>query len=193
MKVGLCMDKSRWAIVAMFGTLFAGGVIVPLGVTHPLSRIEVIVHDTVADVILVDAEQGARLSPMALPLRLVVVDASLRTALPAQTSAPSTTVSPDNAAWIIYTSGSTGTPKGVVLEHGGLCTSMQTQARKIKITSETRALQFSPFTFDVSISDVSATLIYGGCVCIPSESDRLNALAATICRMQVNFASLTPT
>ncbi|RAH82405.1 amino acid adenylation, partial [Aspergillus japonicus CBS 114.51] len=193
MKVGLCMDKSRWAIVAMLGTLFAGGVIVPLGVTHPLSRIGVIVHDTAADVILVDEEQHARLSPMALPIRLIVVDASLRTALPVQTSAPSTTVSPDNAAWIIYTSGSTGTPKGVVLEHGGLCTSMQTQARKMKITSETRALQFSPFTFDVSISDVSATLIYGGCVCIPSESDRLNALAATICRMQVNFASLTPT
>ncbi|KAJ5810979.1 hypothetical protein N7447_010495 [Penicillium robsamsonii] len=192
-KVGLCMDKSKFAIVAMLGTLFAGGVIVPLGVTNPISRLKIIVQDTAANVILVDAEQQVRLGSLDLNVNLVIVDTALLDGLASKTHAPVTTVTPDNAAWIIYTSGTTGTPKGLVLEHGGLCTSMRTQANKMNISSETRALQFSPFTFDVSISDVSATLIYGGCVCMPSEDDRFNNLAETMRIMMVNFASLTPT
>lgn len=192
-KVGLCMDKSKWAIVAMLGTLFAGGAIVPLGVAHPLSRLGILIQDTTADVILVDTYQQARLRSLNLNALLVIVDTALLDGLALQTDAPVTTVTPDNAAWIIYTSGTTGTPKGLVIEHGGLCTSMTTQAKKMNISSETRALQFSPFTFDVSISDISATLIYGGCVCMPSEGDRFNNLAETMRTMMVNFASLTPT
>nr|QIW91877.1 NRPS [Phialomyces arenicola] len=190
-KVGLCMDKSKWAIVAMLATLQAGGVIVPLGVTHPLPRLEIIIQDTAADLILVDAQQQERLAGLNLDVRLVTVNNRLLEGLPLGTL--STGVTPDNAAWVIYTSGSTGTPKGVVLEHGGLCTSMRTQGTKMHLSTETRALNFSPFTFDVSISDISATLMYGGCICLLSESDRTNNLAGSIRAMDVNFASLTPT
>jgi len=193
MKVGVCMNKSKWAIVAMLGTLIAGGVIVPLGVTHPPSRLKVIIEEIATKLILVDAEQQVRLGSMDLNVNLVIVDTALLDRLALETQVPANTVTPDNAAWIIHTSGSTGTPKGLVLEHGGLCTSMKAQANKMKISSETRALQFSPFTFDVSISDISATLIYGGCVCMPSEDDRFNNLAETMRMMNVNFASLTPT
>ncbi|KAL3429906.1 hypothetical protein BDV09DRAFT_200156 [Aspergillus tetrazonus] len=175
-KVGLCLDKSRWAVVAMLATLQAGGAIVPLGVSHPLSRIQVMVEDSEAVVILVDEQQYHRLADLSSNIPRVIVDSQgLQKLVPQST--PVTDVSPDNAAWINYTSGSTGAPKGMILEHGGLCTSMRTQAARMHISSKTRALQFSPFTFDVSISDISATLIYGGCVCLPSESDRMNNLA----------------
>nr|BAN91482.1 putative Echinocandin B nonribosomal peptide synthase [Aspergillus spinulosporus] len=191
-KVGLCLDKSRWAVVAMLATLQAGGAIVPLGVSHPFSRVEVMVEDSAAVVILVDEQQHHRLADLPSNIPRVIVDSQSLEKLPPQ-SAPVTEVSPDNAAWINYTSGSTGAPKGMILEHGGLCTSMRTQSARMHISNKTRALQFSPFTFDVSISDISATLIYGGCVCLPSESDRMNNLAGSIQTMAVNFASLTPT
>ncbi|RDW83774.1 Non-ribosomal peptide synthetase [Aspergillus mulundensis] len=189
--VGLCLDKSRWAVVAIFATLQAGGAVVPLGISHPLSRIEVMVEDSAAVVILVDEQQHHRLADLSSNIPRVIVNAQSLEKLPQ--SAPLPDVSPDNVAWINYTSGSTGAPKGMILEHGGLCTSMRTQAARMHISNKTRALQFSPFTFDVSISDISATLIYGGCVCLPSESDRMNNIAGSIQAMAVNFASLTPT
>ncbi|KAL4789174.1 hypothetical protein BDV19DRAFT_395291 [Aspergillus venezuelensis] len=191
-KVGLCLDKSRWAVVAMLATLQAGGAIVPLGVSHPLSRIGVIIEDSAAVVILVDEQQHRRLAGLLSYIPRVIVDLQRLERLPPQ-SAPVTGVSPDNVAWINYTSGSTGAPKGMILEHAGLCTSMRAQAARMHISNKTRSLQFSPFTFDVSISDFAATLIYGGCVCLPSESDRMNNLAGSIQAMTVNFASLTPT
>jgi non-ribosomal peptide synthetase component F len=47
--------------------------------------------------------------------------------------------------------------------------------------------------FDVSLGDVFATLIYGGCLCIPSEQDRMNNLTGSFRSLQANHASLTPT
>ncbi|KAL4884491.1 hypothetical protein BJY04DRAFT_215457 [Aspergillus karnatakaensis] len=191
-KVAVCMSKSRWAIVAFLAVLQAGGAIVPLGVTHPTSRLDVIVHDSAATIILVDTQQDRRLADLRSNIPRMVVDSDMVEALPLE-DYPQTNVSPDNAAWVNYTSGSTGTPKGMVLEHGGICTSMRTQAARMHISNKTRALQYTPFTFDVSISDIWATLIYGGCVCLPSESDRMNNIAGSIGAMDVNFASLTPT
>ncbi|KAF2468736.1 acetyl-CoA synthetase-like protein [Lindgomyces ingoldianus] len=194
-KVGLCMDKSRWAVVSMLAILLAGGVVVPLGTQHPRARVEGIVEDTGMKVILVDQIQARRLAGLA-PHLITLSDswlATLPAIIAATTAAPCMTVTPENAAWIIYTSGSTGTPKGVVLEHAALSTSLQIQGQRYGTGPQTRVLQFAAFTFDVSISDVFVTLIYGGCVCIISEDDRMNRLAEAMREFEVNFGNLTPT
>jgi thioester reductase-like protein len=53
-------------------------------------------------------------------------------------------------------------------------------------------LQFASYNFDVSIVDIVDTLIHGGCLCIPSESDRKNDVARAMNLMQVTWADLTP-
>ncbi|KAL9612253.1 MAG: hypothetical protein Q9204_008968, partial [Flavoplaca sp. TL-2023a] len=58
--VAVFMDKFMYAIIAMLAILQAGGVVVPLGVSHSLTRIEVILKDTAA--VLVDKEQSHRLA-----------------------------------------------------------------------------------------------------------------------------------
>ena len=196
--VGLCMDKSKWAIVAMMAILQAGGVVVPLGVSHPLARIEVIVKDTKAKIILVDQQQADRIAELAkVQLRsshfqLITIASRLLTLLPAKHETPNTIVTPDNAAWVVYTSGSTGVPKGVILEHSALCTSMRAGGARFGMGSDTRTIQFAAHTFDAVIQDYM-TLIWGGTVCIPSESDRMNDLAGVMRSMDVNFANLTST
>jgi len=194
--VGLCMDKSRWAIVSILAILMAGGVVVPLGVQQPLTRVATIAKDSQIPIILVDAAQSTRLTRLeGISPRLVVVDAAFLKELPSPTPTRRIceNVSPENAAWIVYTSGSTGTPKGVVLEHKALCSSFQAHGPRVGFNADTRALQFSAYTFDNCIEDILSVLTVGGCVCVPSEDQRLNALPDTIRHMNVNLINTTPT
>ncbi|KAK5988824.1 Nonribosomal peptide synthetase 32 [Cladobotryum mycophilum] len=190
--IGFAMSKSKWAIVAIVAILQAGAGVVPLGIQHPLARIQTIVESTAARFILTDREQADRLSP--LGVRTVVLDDDLMNSLPEQVSGsacPSVTV--DNVAWVVFTSGSTGTPKGSILEHGALASSLLKHSRMLLLTAQSRALQFAAWTFDNSISDVFATLFQGGCVCEPSEHDRVSNLAQVVWDLRVNVLSLTPT
>ncbi|PYI32546.1 putative HC-toxin synthetase, partial [Aspergillus indologenus CBS 114.80] len=195
--VGVCMDKSKWAAVAILAVLYAGGVVVPLGAAHPLPRVQAIAQDAAVGTVLVDREQQQRLAP--LGLRLLTVDEKFFAGhIPldlGQTAAllQASTVRPHNMAWIIYTSGSTGTPKGVILEHQALSTSIKAHGAAFNMNETTRTLQFAAHTFDATIQDIITTLWAGGCVCIPSEHDRVNRLTEVMSAMRVNCATLTST
>jgi amino acid adenylation domain-containing protein len=104
----------------------------------------------------------------------------------------SKTTEPSNAAYAIFTSGSTGQPKGVLLEHWAVSTSCLGHGKAFRFTSQTRALQFASYTFDACITEIVTTLVFGGCVCVPSEDDRRNRLASVISSLSVNWALLTP-
>jgi non-ribosomal peptide synthetase component F/aryl carrier-like protein len=53
-------------------------------------------------------------------------------------------------------------------------------------------LDFASYAFDVSIDCMLCTLAAGGCICVPSESARLNDLSGSIRDMRVNMAHMTP-
>lgn len=192
--IALCMKKSKYAIIAMLAILQAGGVVVPLGVSDPLMRIEIILNDTAARTVLVDAEQASRLADLAKPsLQLTTVDTTLLTSLCVQKEAPTTQLTAENTAWAIFTSGSTGVPKGVLLSHKSLSTSVQAHGAVFGTGCRTRVAQFAAYTFDISISDIFSTLHHGGCVCVFSEKSRMNDLTEALKAFEVNYANLTPT
>src|ERR1035438_854045 len=96
---------------------------------------------------------------------------------------------PTNSAFVVFTSGSTGNPKGIVLKHTSLCSSAREHDAFIGLSTHSRVLQFAVHTFDISIGDIFATLIHGGCVCMRSEHERMNNLSGTIQAMEVNHVS----
>ena len=81
----------------------------------------------------------------------------------------------------------------MVLEHGGLVTSVLAHAPLWGLSASTRTLQFVAFIFDVSISDVMATLAFGGCICSLSEDDRLSRLNQSASDFRVTYANVTST
>jgi amino acid adenylation domain-containing protein len=197
-KVGLCMDKSKWAVVAIMAILRAGGAVLPLGVQHPLARIEGILNETAAPLILVDGAQEQRLETFASRTALLVVDDFLNVSqtkwykMPDLSAKPCTSVRPENIAWIIYTSGSTGTPKSIVLEHGALVVSVLGHGVAFNLKPDDRVLQFAAYTFDVSIQDNMAALSFGAVLCVPSEDHRMNRLVSFVSDFKVTTAILTP-
>jgi amino acid adenylation domain-containing protein len=102
-------------------------------------------------------------------------------------------VSPSSVAYVLFTSGSTGVPKGVVMEHRSACTSILAHGAECEFGPSTRALQFAAFTFDASIMEIWTTLAFGGCICMPSESQRVDNLEKYMQASRVSWAFLTPT
>ncbi|KAJ4316284.1 Nonribosomal peptide synthetase 4 [Fusarium piperis] len=188
--VPICFDKSKWTIVAMLAVLKAGGIFVPLDATHPLPRLQALADKVEAKTILCSPKHQAMLEGVAD--ELIPVDGKIFTNLPEHNGVVSCG-SWSNGAYMIFTSGTTGTPKGALIQHGSFLSSALAHGPAMMMDSGTRSLQFAASTFDVSITEILTCLVLGGCVCIPSEEARLNAIEEAITELRVNWALLTPT
>lgn len=184
--VPLWFEKSMWTIVAMLGVMKAGGAFVAMDATQPISRIEFIIKEVDANVILCSQQQFGRSSGLAEKIITVGPGMSEPTT-PRYDHSPA---SPSNAAYVIFTSGSTGLPKGSIVEHRAFCTAAISMKEGIRMGQ--RVLQFASYTFDACILEIISTLVRGGCVCVPSESERRGGIAEAITRMKVDWAVLTP-
>jgi non-ribosomal peptide synthetase component F len=169
--VPTCFDKSSFAVVAMLAVLKAGGAAVPLDAKHPKPALESRVEDTQAQVVLTTAVRSEMFEDIAPDV--IVVDSVLLDDLSDMEGPACTAVEPHNPAFVIFTSGSTGRPKGVVLEHAAFVTSAYAHGSRLGVGPDTRFLQFASYTFDNSLEEMFTTLQRGGCVCVPSEEDRM--------------------
>ncbi|KAJ5380126.1 uncharacterized protein N7496_002554 [Penicillium cataractarum] len=190
--IPLCFEKSKWAIVAALGTLRSGAAYVFVDPDSPHSRKVTICEDINAKVMLCSPAQlpkAEKLVPQAITVETVTQDTPIK-ANGATVTLPS--VKFDDPVYAVFTSGSTGRPKGVVIEHGGFFQRAMANGPDLSLSCETRVLQFASFVFDVANRDILYTLIFGGCICIPSESQRSNDLAGFINQKEVNWISITP-
>ncbi|CAA9959501.1 Non-ribosomal peptide synthetase [Pyrenophora teres f. maculata] len=188
--VPLCFEKSMWTVVAMLAVLKAGGAFVPLDPGHPASRHEEIFKQIGAQVVLTSSQHAMLFASS--ERHQVTVSKVSTSQLPTVVNFAKSPVDPGNTAYIIFTSGTTGIPKGVVLQHRAVTTSCLGHGEAFGYTDHARVLQFASYTFDACIAEIITTLLYGGCICVPSESDRRNNLAKAISTMDVNCALLTP-
>jgi amino acid adenylation domain-containing protein len=186
-----CFSKSMWTVVAILGILKAGGAGVPLDPKHPWERMETILQDTNANIVVTSPLHKELFQHTAISV--VTLNTPFLQRLPDIKAVPCPTVRPDNAAFVIFTSGSTGVPKGVVLEHHSMATNCQAYGKRLGINDKSRVLQFAAHTFDASIFDMCAALLLGGRVCIPSEHERMNDLVGFINRNSYNWILATST
>ena len=189
--VPLCFEKSSLMIVAILGVLKAGAGYVPLDVSHPSSRVQYIIREIRARLVVVSPLHARSFS---FPVATVVLDRKLLSS--PLTRAKPHLVTPQDVAYVTFTSGTSGPPKGVITKHGAAHLSVLEHAGRYqhhRLGGSLRTLQFSSYTFDASVLDIFATMDCGGCLCIPSESDRMGSLEEVLARMEINFADLTPT
>jgi len=190
--VPLCFEKSAWAVISMIAVLKTGAAYVQLDPTHPVSRLQTIIA-TIGSNFVLTSSNNAHLFGGMQHNRVVSVNSALIEQLLPTSGPQSSRATPSAPAFVVFTSGSTGTPKGVIVEHRSFSTMALAQGPLMQFSSQTRALQFAAHTFDISNHEVLTTLVFGGCICIMSEHDRLNNLAQGIHEMKVNWLCLTPT
>ncbi|KAK4184411.1 non-ribosomal peptide synthetase [Podospora australis] len=189
--VPVCFDKSAWTTIAMLAVMKAGGGVVPLDATHPAEALKGKVEDAKARVVVASEQRAGMFTGMVD--HVVGLGPSFLSSLPEVDSPIDSGVRPENASFIMFTSGSTGKPKGVILCHQALVSSCLAHGAALGVGEHTRFLQFAAHTFDNSLEEMFTTLIHGGCVCVPSDADRLGDLPGAIDSLDANFMDLTPT
>ncbi len=113
--VGLMVQRSVEMIVGLLAVLKAGGAYVPIDPEFPSSRIEYMMEDSKAAVLLTSRDLAEEHPCHANAIFLE--DAAL---YQGESSNLQAIARPEHLAYVIYTSGSTGNPKGVMLQHGSV-------------------------------------------------------------------------
>ncbi|OTB03879.1 hypothetical protein M426DRAFT_321365 [Hypoxylon sp. CI-4A] len=188
--VPLCFEKSKWTVVAVLGIMKAGGTFALTDPSQPEGRLRTIVEQTGATVIItskIQEDLGRRIAPNAT--RIALSDDNW-SSYDTSSSLPSVPASTN--LYIQFTSGSTGKPKGVVITHANFTSGAVPRAEIVGYRSHSRVLDFASYAFDVCIDCMLCTLSVGGCLCIPSDADRVNDLSGAIRKLNVNMAHMTP-
>ncbi|KAE8311551.1 hypothetical protein BDV41DRAFT_578444 [Aspergillus transmontanensis] len=184
--VPILLKKSKWAVIAMLGVLKAGAAFCMLDPSYPTKRLVDICQDVDARVLVCSEEVSIDLSGKNLTLGdHNIANESYSAVHPVKRAS-------HDAAYVVYTSGSTGAPKGIIIEHGSFCTNAMASSQAQNLDRSSRVLQFASYAFDVSVHECLTPLVLGGCVCIPSESQRVNSLKEAIRSLSVNWMELTP-
>ncbi|MFL6290862.1 MAG: amino acid adenylation domain-containing protein, partial [Thermoanaerobaculia bacterium] len=184
--VGLLAERSCDLIAALLGILKAGGAYVPLDPDYPQPRLEAMLADTGARIVLVQEGLDASLPETGatrLLLRAALASEGGPAALPAAQA--------DQLAYVLFTSGSTGRPKGVAVTHRNV-------VRLVRDTNYARLgpgevfLQLAPVSFDASTLEIWGPLLNGSRLALfPPGPPDLREIGEALARHRVTTLFLT--
>jgi len=173
--VAVCLERSVELVIAFLAALKAGGAYLPVDPTHPLERLELMLRDARAPVLLVAERQRPELVARISYCQVVAVDHVLGVTAGSTRAVPAPflpNVHANNLAYVIYTSGSTGTPKGVEVEHASLSNLVQWHREAYAVTPADRASLVASPAFDAATWEIWPYLTAGASLHIPSEAIR---------------------
>ncbi|KAE8320108.1 hypothetical protein BDV41DRAFT_516754 [Aspergillus transmontanensis] len=197
--VPICIEKSPAMYVAILGIVKAGGAWCPIDTLSPTQRRHDLIARTGAKVLLVSSDDGDQ-PEGSIPAGVDIIDVSRFTAKTSELNGvgrPSTKqrTSPDGMAYLIWTSGTTGAPKGVPIKHSAAVSCMKSLAKDIPADVQggvVRCMQFSQYTFDVSIQDIFYTWSLGGVLISATREIMLGSFSKLANITKATHAHLTP-
>ena len=180
-RVGVCLGRDADLVVSLLAVLAAGGAYVALDPTYPRRRLELLLEDSGARLVL------ARQRPPAL------ADAAVQwvdpTAPQAEGEVSPCTVGPHNLAYVLYTSGSTGKPKGVAITHRSAVVLVQWGRRIFGDSELEGVLAATSINFDLSVFELFVPLAWGGRVLLAENALELATMGA---RDEVTLVNTVP-
>ncbi|HLP53374.1 MAG TPA: amino acid adenylation domain-containing protein, partial [Fluviicola sp.] len=160
--IALYLERGFDMIVSIFGVLKAGAAYVPVSPEYPEARIEYILKDSAAKLVISQPELENNLRDS---LQKAALDAIILT--PESWSGETNVENPDygaasnHLAYVIYTSGTTGKPKGVMVEHRSVVNLAQYLRKSHGFEQDVKALYFSNYVFDASVYELFPILLAG--------------------------------
>lgn len=156
--VGVCVDPSVDLVVTLLAVLKVGAAFVPLDPTHPQDRIEHVVRDSSAKVIICNSVTSDCCPDGWARIVLEEIQEELASKSDANLNLP---VAADDVIYVMYTSGSTGLPKGAILSHRGIRNRLLWGIEEYDLRCGDSVLFKTSIAFDVCIWEIFAPLLSG--------------------------------
>lgn len=153
--VGLLIERSFNAVIAMLATLKAGGCYVPLDPELPAERLARLVEDARVRHIV----SHGSVAPEAFDGTIVDLEC-IELGLAERTDAAEAELRGANLAYILFTSGSTGRPKAVAVPHAAI-TNLVLGQDYVDFDGATAILQAAPLSFDAATFELWGALLNG--------------------------------
>ncbi|MDQ1352897.1 MAG: tyrocidine synthetase, partial [Acidobacteriota bacterium] len=149
--VGIMMERSVEMIVGIIGILKSGGAYLPIDPGYPQERIDFMLKDSAAKILLTAAECVFNFHHSSF-----IIHHSSHSS---------------HLAYIIYTSGTTGKPKGVIVEHGSIFNTIYWRRQEYNLSAADRSLQLFSFAFDGFLTSFFTPVVSGTPVVLLSDDE----------------------
>ncbi|HLP48533.1 MAG TPA: amino acid adenylation domain-containing protein, partial [Candidatus Kapabacteria bacterium] len=188
--VGIMMGRSIEMIVGIWGILKSGGAYLPIDPDYPQERINYMLQDSAARILISKSESFDFASNFGL--RISDLNSKKRPRHKLHHS--SFTIQHSNLAYVIYTSGSTGKPKGVMIEHAAVHNFIEGMMPCIDFKPGKRILALTTISFDIFGLEVLLPLCKGLEIVMADEEQQrdIRLLKQLILKSKVDMLQATP-
>ena len=169
--VSILIPRSEYMAVTALGAMKAGAAYQPLDPGYPSARLQYMIEDAGAKLLIADESLTGLLPEYQGPVLLLRDIPSLP-----KDPVPASGLKPENLFILLYTSGTTGQPKGVMLTHRNLVNFCDWYRTYYTLTPESVVAAYASFGFDANMMDLYPALTTGAAVCIVPEDLRLDLM-----------------
>ena len=174
--VSVLIPRCEWMAIASLGVLKAGCAYQPLDPTYPKERLNFMMKDANARLLIADRELRHIVDGYQGEV-LLMEDLVKLPGVPDNQITPDSLTTPDSLFILLYTSGSTGVPKGCMLEHRNLVTFCDWYRRYYDLQPGDHVAAYASYGFDACMMDLYPALTTGATVYIIPEEIRLDLIA----------------
>jgi amino acid adenylation domain-containing protein len=187
--IGILIHRSPEMIIGILGVLKAGAAYLPLDPDYPQERINYMLQDSEANVLLTQLSMERNVEFNGKVINIDNCNMDTKDISNIENVNKST-----DMAYVIYTSGSTGKPKGVMIEHRSVINFLKGTADKIEFSPEKSVLGLSTISFDIFVLETLLPLSRGLKIILANESEQNNPrlLCELIKKSDVDMFQATP-
>ena len=211
--VGMMMNRSTTAIIAILAILKSGGAYLPIDPDYPEERINFMLTDSNANVLVINGNlvEDRKIGSWEGEKILIggeLISAELSRNSPLERGASSLFVKSaggggvclypqpearnSQLAYIIYTSGSTGKPKGVMLDHRNVVNYTWWAIKKYVRNETVKFPLFTSLSFDLTVTSIFTPLLSGNTTVVYEGESKESLVETIIEDNQVEVVKLTP-